>query len=632
MKAVTERRIRRLREHLGGRDSDDAAASAVVSAPVSPHPTAAGAQDGAARRDSSKDYLKLRGWGHVDTEFFVNGDGQVELSGTRYSDAFPGASRTFPKVRAWMEDRLGLDIERTSFMRDAPPRLSSPVANPDFLAAVRAAVGPSLEMYTDDECRLRHAHGATVGEVWELRYGESIARAPDLVVYPHSHADVEALVKAAVDHDAVIIPFGGGTTVSGAVECPPGETRCIVSLDTSRMNRIRWVNRENMTACIEAGAIGTDIEAKLESFGLTMGHEPDSYEFSTMGGWVATRASGMKKNIYGNIEDILINFKVVTPRGTMECGGNFPRVSAGPDLMQVIMGSEGTLGVVTEAIVRLQPAPLIKVYGSVIFPDFESGIQAMREVARQRCQPASIRLVDNDQFRLGQVLKTESATPVRDSYMSAIQQTYVLKIRGFDEYKMCACTLLFQGADRSRVRAQERQVYSICRRFGGMAADAKNGIRGYFLTYMIAYLRDVAMNYHFIAESFETSVPWDKVQNLCVAVKARIYREATAHGIVGEPLVSCRVTQTYDVGACVYVYFGFNFHGLEDPVRAFTEMENAARDTIIESGGSISHHHGIGKHRKKWLAQHHGSTGMALLHGIKTMVDPKNTFAAGNLL
>ena len=325
MKAVTERRIRRLREHLGGRDSDDDAASAVVSAPVSPHPTAAGAQDGAARRDSSKDYLKLRGWGHVDTEFFVNGDGQVELSGTRYSDAFPGASRTFPKVRAWMEDRLGLDIERTSFMRDAPPRLSSPVANPDFLAAVRAAVGPSLEMYTDDECRLRHAHGATVGEVWELRYGESIARAPDLVVYPHSHADVEALVKAAVDHDAVIIPFGGGTTVSGAVECPPGETRCIVSLDTSRMNRIRWVNRENMTACIEAGAIGTDIEAKLESFGLTMGHEPDSYEFSTMGGWVATRASGMKKNIYGNIEDILINFKVVTPRGTMECGGNFPR-------------------------------------------------------------------------------------------------------------------------------------------------------------------------------------------------------------------------------------------------------------------------------------------------------------------
>lgn len=254
-------------------DAKKSAGAAAVTGHKKPHSV----------RDNSKDYLKLRGWGHVDTEFFVNEDGQVELSGTRYGDAFPGRSRTFPKVRAWMEDRLGLDIEATSFMRDNPPTLAPPVKNEDFISAISG-----IEVYTDDECRLRHGHGATVQEVWALRYGESMERVPDVVVYPHSHDEVEIVVKAAVDHDAVIIPFGGGTTVSGAVECPHGETRCIISLDTSRMNRIRWINRENMTACIEAGAIGTDIESKLEAFGLTMGHEPDSYEFSTMGGWVAT--------------------------------------------------------------------------------------------------------------------------------------------------------------------------------------------------------------------------------------------------------------------------------------------------------------------------------------------------------
>ena len=180
-------------------------------------------------------------------------------------------------------------------------------------------------------------------------------------------------------------------------------------------------------------------------------------------------ASGMKKNVFGNIEDIVVNFKVVTPTGTMECGGNFPRVSAGPDMMNMIFGSEGTLGVVTEAIVRIREVPQSVVYGSAIFKNFDQGVRAMREVARRRCQPASIRLVDNEQFRLAQVFKPESANPTRDSYMSAIQQAYVLQFKGFDEHEMVAMTLLFQGANRAETRAQERQVYSICKKFGGMA-------------------------------------------------------------------------------------------------------------------------------------------------------------------
>jgi alkyldihydroxyacetonephosphate synthase len=622
------RRVSVLSRHLTSASPAAGTAPAAAAAP-------------AARRDASKDHLKARGWGHTDTEFYIRDeDGKLAISGTRFPQAFPaGVARTFPKARDWMEGRLQINLDDTSFARDALPAVDPPVRHDAFMAALGAqsaagAASPVGAWFQDDECRLRHGHGATVQEIWDLRYAERFGRVPDVVCYPGSHAEVENLVRLCVAHDCVVIPFGGGTTVSGAVECPHGEARLIVSLDTARMDRILWINRENMTACIQAGCIGTDIERKLAKFGLTMGHEPDSYEFSTMGGWVATRASGMKKNTYGNIEDIVINFKVVTAVGTLDgaAGGHFPRVSAGPDLRQVILGSEGTLGVVTEAVVRLQPLPEVTTYGSVVFHDFASGVQFMREVARRRCQPASVRLVDNDQFRLAQVLKTESANPVRDQYVSDLTKFYVLKVKGFDEERMCAATLLFTGPDKANVRAQEKAVYDCAYKYGGMKGDAKNGIRGYFLTYMIAYLRDVAINYKFMAESFETSVPWDRVPQVCAAVKRRIYAEAERHGVPGEPLVSCRVTQTYDVGAAVYVYFGFLFRGLADPPRVFTEIEGAARDTIVEMGGSISHHHGVGKHRKRWLAQHHGPTGMAVLKGLKAVMDPKNTFNNGNLM
>jgi len=165
-----------------------------------------------------------------------------------------------------------------------------------------------------------------------------------------------------------------------------------------------------------------------------------------------------------------------------------------------------------------------------------------------------------------------------------------------------------------------------------MKAGSENGIRGYFLTYMIAYLRDFGINYTFIAESFETSVPWDAVVPLCHSVKERIKQSAKKNGIRTEPFVSCRVTQTYDTGACVYFYFGFVWNGLKDPLKTFGEVEHDARDEIIKMGGSISHHHGIGKLRKQWLEPTISPVGVKMLTALKKELDPKNIFANGNLI
>ena len=278
-------------------------------------------------------------------------------------------------------------------------------------------------------------------------------------------------------------------SVTGGVTCPSDETRCIATVSMRRMARVKWVDKDNMLACVEAGAIGvwrgrcgacasvvtmvcwtagSVLAEQLRRRGVTLGHEPDSMEFSTLGGWIATRASGMKKNVYGNIEDIVVNCKLVTPKGaaplfvhmrtllaslltfatarmcactgTWERGFTAPRVSVGSDSMQLVLGSEGTLGIITEAVVRVrvrvlpwfscarlssshatravdvQPLPSVQSYGSIVFPSLEAGVAALRTIAAQRAAPASIRLVDNAQFMFGRAMKPESASPLRDAW------------------------------------------------------------------------------------------------------------------------------------------------------------------------------------------------------------------------
>ena len=235
----------------------------------------------------------------------------------------------------------------------------------------------------------------------------------------------------------------------------------VVSLDMTRMNKIKWVDTANNIACVEAGIIGADLETKLKGYGVCCGHEPvlisvcntlqDSVEFSSLGGWISTRASGMKKNSYGNIEDIVQNIRFVTSKGTYQKMSEWPRISNGPDLNHMIMGQEGNFGVVTEAVIRVRPIPPVKQYGSIIFYEFESGVKFMEEMARSRIWPASIRLLDNVQFQFGQALKPQSESRTED-IIDAIKKYYVLNIKGFDPNKMAACTLTFEGTQEEVAR------------------------------------------------------------------------------------------------------------------------------------------------------------------------------------
>ena len=241
-----------------------------------------------------------------------------------------------------------------------------------------------------------------------------LGRIPDVVVYPESEEHVLKLVESAKRHVVSLIPYGGGTNVTDALRCDPAERRTIVSVDMRRMNQIRWIDRENMMASIEAGAVGRDIMEDFKKYGFTMGHEPDSVEFSTLGGWIATNASGMKKNRYGNIEELVLDVSVVTADGKLERTSAAPRESIGLDLRRLMFGSEGTLGIITSAIVKVFPLPEVQRYGSVLFPTFEHGFEFMKELMREATPPASVRLVDNLQFQFGMALKPKSTGVLAD--------------------------------------------------------------------------------------------------------------------------------------------------------------------------------------------------------------------------
>uniref|UniRef100_A0A8C9TXN6 Alkylglycerone-phosphate synthase n=1 Tax=Scleropages formosus TaxID=113540 RepID=A0A8C9TXN6_SCLFO len=481
---------------------------------------------------SRQEVMKWNGWGYSDSRFLFNKKGQAEFTGRRYRLS----GMVLPSLKDWFESTFGASLQHKS---PATATLNAsavpfPSLNEAFLQDLKST---GIPFSHEAEDRVFRAHGHCLHEIFALREGK-FGRVPDLVVWPNCHEDVVKTVDLACRHNVCLIPYGGGTSVSSALECPPDETRCIVSLDTSQMSRILWIDEKNLTAHVEAGIVGQDLERLLNESGYCTGHEPDSMEFSSLGGWVATRASGMKKNVYGNIEDLVVHIKMVCPRGVVEKSCQGPRVSIGPDIHHFIMGSEGTLGVVTEVTIKIRPMPEYQKYGSVVFPNFEQGVACLREVAKQRCAPASIRLMDNAQFQFGHALKPQVSS-IFTSFLDGLKKFYITKFKGFDPHHLCVATLLFEG-DRERVLQHEKQVYDIAAKFGGLAAGEDNGQRGYMLTFVIAYLRDLGMDYYVIGESFETSVPWDRVLDLCRNVKERIVRECRERGVQFPPLATCR--------------------------------------------------------------------------------------------
>ena len=564
-------------------------------------------------------------WGYQDTRFEFDTPETVRVTGDRY----PICGYSMPDFLTFVEGVLDLPPFREEDRAVEQPNYDfpEPILNPGFWEAVQARFEDRC--YTlDTRERLIHSHGQlSVDEIYRVMSGTLLDRVVDLVVYPHEEADVKAIIDLANEHDVCLVPYGGGTNVSAALTIPVEEKRMVVSVDMREMKRILWIDEENFLACVEAGISGKQLEIELGEKGYTTGNDPDSIELSTLGGWIATNASGMKKNKYGNIEDIVLEATLITPTGEIETRYVTPRNSTGIQPRTFLFGSEGNLGIITKAMMKIHPIPEVQQYGSLVFPSFEKGVAFLKALRQTNILPASIRLVNNNEFRFGQALKP--APSAGKALTQKLQKFLLFNIKGFDPAEMVACTIVMEGS-KAEVDLQAKTIFGLAKKYGGLSAGASNGKRGYMLTFGIAYIRDFFTQFHVLGETFETSVPWNKIHDVCRSVKQALTKQCTAHGVPGKPYLSYRVTQTYHTGVCIYFTMGFCCRGFEKPIDVYHTIEQHLRQVILDNGGSLSHHHGIGKIRQAFLPQIQTENSIHVLRQSKKAMDPKNIFGIRN--
>jgi len=583
----------------------------------------------------------LERWGFKDTKFvaqWVDGRPAVQITSKRY-----GAIGGKPMFKLWsfFEKELATKLNVRGTMPEQPLPQLAPAA--EGLAEKLLTVLPEDRIRTDNESRLRAGTGHGLTDIWRLRTSD-LLRMPDAVVRPHSEEEVLALLRAAAGPGGfAVIPVGGRTNVTSATVCPSKDvdSRPFVALDMRGMSRVQWVNKADGVACIEAGITGSALKDELRRQGVNMGMEPDSMEFSTLGGWIATRASGMKRARYGNIEDMVIEVRVVTPAGVLwqhhgstwnEAGATktaIGRASTNVGLPGVVLGSEGCLGVFTAAIVRIQPLPEVVEYDSVVFAQWDAGASWMHQVAKlpAALRPASCRLMDSKQLRLARAIRDDPSK----GQLWATLQSAALQLRGVDIETAAAATLVFEGS-KDEVMLQKRVLHRLVRAAGGIWGGASSGEAGYAMTFAIAYLRDFGLDHQILSESLETFAPWSSIGNVWPAVVAAVEAEHRELRLPGQPFMSCRMTQLYDEGGVLYMYIAVSTVGLshKSGLEAFNRLEHAARSAVLKEGGCLSHHHGVGKHRASLLPATQSSAITVAMHGLKTAVDPENILAARN--
>jgi alkyldihydroxyacetonephosphate synthase len=495
-------------------------------------------------------------------------------------------------------------------VRLAEPRLAEKTRN-----RLQAIVG---EWVRDDRLtRVSHAAGRGYPDLLRLRAGLADP-APDAVVYAGGDQEVRAVLDLCASERIAVVPFGGGTSVVGGVE-PLGDSRAaVVSLDMARMTAVTNVDERSLTASFGPGLRGPRVEEQLARHGLTLGHFPQSFEYATVGGWVATRSAGQASTGYGSIEKLVAGLRLVTPTGSIDLPP-MPATAAGPGLRQLLVGSEGVLGVITEATMKLRPRPVERRYEGWMFHAFEEGVEALRTLEQREVIPDVARLLDDNETRLSLALAGGG------SLRGRLGRRYV-DLRGYGAG--CLAILGFEG-EPTDVRRRRSVAERLVRRGGGLPLGASPGRAWERDRYAGPYLRDALLDQGLMVETLETAHQWSSLTGLHQAVREAIEHALAACGTPG--LVMCHVSHLYPNGASLY--FTFLARQREgDELEQWRAVKTAASDAIVEAGGTITHHHAIGRDHTAWMRREVGDLGVELLRSVKASLDPAGILNPGKLL
>ncbi|MEO3885765.1 FAD-binding oxidoreductase [Nonomuraea sp. B5E05] len=509
----------------------------------------------------------------------------------------PARARELPEqIRALLHDLLGVRAPAVPAVALEEVRVP-PVALPGPLVEALAGVAGAEHVLTTHEARVRHTRGKSTPDLLRMRAGDG-SDAPDAVVLPGSHEEVAELLRLCSAERIAVVPFGGGTSVVGGLAAARAGFAGVVALDLARLDRLRSVDTESMVAEFEPGVRASEAERLLAARGLTLGHFPQSFEYATLGGFAAARSSGQASAGYGRFDDMVMGLTVATPAGTLDLG-RAPKSAAGPDLRQLVLGSEGAFGVITSLRLRVRRAPAERRYEGWRFASFAAGSAAVRALAQEGLMPAVLRLSD----------ETETMVGLAEPDAIGSGGSGCLLIAGHEG-----------AADADRRPA----VSAVLARLGGEPLGAGPGEAWERGRFSAPYLRDSLLAAGATVETLETAGFWANLPRLYDAVRLALL------GALGSPLVMCHVSHAYETGASLY--FTVVTPQDADPVAQWERAKKEVNAAIVEAGGTITHHHGVGRDHRDAYAAELGPVGVSVLDAVKARLDPAGILNPGVLV
>jgi alkyldihydroxyacetonephosphate synthase len=492
----------------------------------------------------------------------------------------------------------------------------SAIAHP-ALTGLRRVVGNS-NVATDETTRILHSGGKSTTDLLRRRRGD-VSGAPDAVVFPGSNAEVVQVLALCAAERIAVVPFGGGTSVVGGVEPLRGPFASVITLDLGRLNQLLSVDVESRTATFQAGIRGPAIEAALAEHGFTLGHLPQSHQQATLGGYAATRSAGQSSTGYGRSDDLITGIRVETPSGSLTLGGRAPADAAGPHLTQMLLGSEGVFGVITEVTVAIVPAPAEKSYGAWAFPSFEAGARALRALIQDAARSDVPQVV-----RLSDAAETAANLELAGGRKVALLRRYLAK-RGL---RHPALAIFAWEGRRGSTAARKRRCARVFRAHGGLyvtAGPARSWDDGRFLA---PYRRDELLTRGVFVETLETAAQWSRLASTHTQVHDALTAALTATG--SRCHVHAHISHLYPGGASLYYTVLAPLEG--DGLEQYRRMKSAASAAIVDAGATITHHHAVGTDHAPYLPAEIGELGLSVLAAVKGTLDPVGILNPGKLL
>lgn len=507
-------------------------------------------------------------------------------------------------IRGLLSQAVGIEEARLPALELEQVRLRPSALSPADRDALSEIVGAE-HCVIDDAGRLLRAGGKSTLDLLRRR-DPGVQDAPDAVLLPGDENEVADILRVCGQRSIAIVPFGGGTSVVGGLDPLRGDFKAVISLDLRRLDELHSLDEISCEAELAAGVTGPQAERLLGERGFSLGHFPQSFQFATIGGFAATRSSGQGSAGYGRFNDMVRGLRAVTPAGVLDLG-RAPESAAGPDLRQLLIGSEGVFGVITRVRVRVHPTPAATRYEAWSFPDFATGADALRAVAQTGTGPTVIRLSD------------EAETGVNLATTDSIGED---RITGG-----CLAITVFEGSE-AHVESRHAETRALLSAKGGTSlgeAPARAWEHGRFDA---PYLRDSLLSAGALCETLETATNWSNIAALKFAVTEAL---TSALAETGTPaLVLCHISHVYPTGASLY--FTVVAGQRDNPIEQWRKAKAAASDAMMRTGATITHHHAVGADHRPWMRDEVGELGVAVLRAVKQTLDPAGILNPGKLI